>query len=491
MTTGRLACPPRFGTPRNPDRATLGPQVAEIAKRLGVHPMPWQQHVFDVAFELDDDGALFYSEVDNLAPRQQGKTAVTAPVAVHRLTAMARTFGPQRLTYTAQTRSAARKKLERDFAEMLRGSRSFREVTNPKGRPGKSTEWKLALNNGSEHIRIGSSYWQIDAPSRTGTHGDTLDLGMIDEAFAYQNDDVEQAMKPAQATRRSAQLWLYSTAGDAKSYYLWRKILAGRAACESAEHGRVAYFEWSAPDDADPADPATWRMAMPALGYTVSLDFVAAEWERAQRKGPAGVAMFRRAYLNQWPEVPVLDRNFERVFGPGVWEAVNDRNVAQPAEGLVFSVDVSPGRDRAAIAVAGAGSSVGLVDERPGVGWVVDEAVRLAAATGAPVAVAGSSPAGSLVAELERAGVTVRALSHADVRAACGWMFDAVNERRLVVKRDDRLDNAVASAVKKPSGDAFVWDRKAGDVCALVAVTLAAWSAQRPADTPAKPVFAY
>ncbi len=475
-TTGRLSCPPRFATPRNPDRATLGPQVVEVARRLGYTLMPWQEHLLNVAFELDERGDLYYVEVVALVPRQQGKTLVMVPVAVHRLVALARQLGPQRLTFTAQKRQSARKKLERDFAEILRGSRSFREITNPKARPAKATEWKLSLNNGSEHIRIGKSYWQIDAPSRTGTHGDTLDLGMIDEAFAHQSDDVELAMKPAQATRRSAQLWVISAAGDAKSYYLARKVLAGRAAHEAGDHGRVAYFEWSAPDELDPGDPATWRVAMPALGITVTEEFVAAEWDRAQRKGPEGIAMFRRSYLNQWPEFPVLEETFETVWAPGVWAAACADDVEQPKKGIVFALDVNPERSKASIAAAGP-TSVGLVDERSGVGWALDEVVKLAKKYRATVAVAAASPAGSMIADLERSGVKVRSVSWPEVRAACGWFYDAITDRKIQVLADADLDRAVSVAVRKPSGDAWVWDRKSGDVCSLVAVTLAAWTA--------------
>lgn len=495
-TSSSLACPPRFGTPRNPARPTLGKQVGEIARKLGLAPMPWQQHVLDVAFELaieSDDaepGTIWHGEVDNTVPRQQGKTALTTPVAAHRLTVMARLLGPQRLTYTAQKRASARKKLEQDFAETLRGSRSFKEITNPKARPQRPTEWKLALNNGSEHIRMGNSYWQIDSPTRTGTHGETLDVGQIDEAFAYQTDDVEQAMKPAQATRTSPQLWLYSTAGDARSYYLWRKVLAGRKAHEAGEHGRVAYFEWSAPDEADPGDPETWRLAMPALGFTVAEEFVRSEWERAQRRGPEGVAMFRRAYLNQWPEIPQLDDAIgAAVFGPGVWAAVCAAEVAQPSAGLVLAVDMNPERTRTAVAVAGGGGTAGLIDERPGEAWAFEEVVRIALERDAPVAVAARGPASSLILPLEQAGVKVLAVSSADVATACGWFFAAVVEsaeaassngpRKVTVKKHPVLDQAVASAAKKPVGDRFVW---AGDVCALVALTLATWKAATTPD---------
>ena len=109
------------------------------------------------------------------------------------------------------------------------------------------------------------------------------------------------------ATRLNAQLWVDSTAAHAKSFYWWRKILAGRAACESGHHGRVAFFEWCSDDDADPGDPATWWSCSPALGITITEAFLAGEWERAQRKGQEGIDTFRRAYLNQWPEVPLLE----------------------------------------------------------------------------------------------------------------------------------------------------------------------------------------
>jgi hypothetical protein len=53
-----------------------------------------------------------------------------------------------------------------------------------------------------------------------------FDDGDIDEAFSQVDDTVEGSMRPAMATRRNAQLWVISTAGDAQSKYLWRKVKA-------------------------------------------------------------------------------------------------------------------------------------------------------------------------------------------------------------------------------------------------------------------------
>jgi hypothetical protein len=241
-TVGLKRASPRFSTPRDESFPTLGPQVGEVARRLGKPLMPWQQDAVDVAYEYDPESGLFrYDEADITVPRQSGKTTITLAKKVHRLTALARLWGPQRSTYIAQTRLRARAKLERDFADVLRSSRSFREVPNVKARPQRGTEWRLSLNNGSEHIQFGvGSYLQIDAPTRTAGHGDTLDDGTIDEAFAREDDAAEMAMRPAMATRRNAQLWVISTAGDGRSFYWWRKILAGRKARRQVSTGGPA-----------------------------------------------------------------------------------------------------------------------------------------------------------------------------------------------------------------------------------------------------------
>lgn len=485
MTPGLTVCRPRFATPRNPDVPTLGPEVGEVAKRLGTPLMPWQQDVIDVAYEYDPDtGRFFYDEVDVGVPRQSGKTTLVRGKTVHRMTAGARKWGPQRSTYTAQTRLAARKKLERDFAPSLRASRSFGEVPHSRARPTKATEWRLSLNNGSELIEFGSgSYWQIDAPSRTGGHGDTLDDGTIDEAFAHQTDEVEGAMRPAMATRWNAQLWVISTAGDAKSFYLWRKVLAGRAACETGSHGRVAYFEWSAPEDADPSDPETWRACSPALGHTIDESFIAGEWERAQRKGQEGVDTFRRAYLNQWPEVPVLEEALFQIVSAAAWSACADP-YHHPNGPLTFALDVDTnqsGDEWCSIACSD-GTHIELVTP-PGVSSGLDWVVPAAQARRDrfdEILLDPNGPAAKLIAPLESAGIKVRTVSASEFVQASGTFADAVKDNLLRHIDQPVLNRAVACAARRDVGDGawkFSRTKSSGDIGAAVAVALARFGA--------------
>ncbi len=128
-------------------------------------------------------------------------------------------------------------------------------------------------------------------------HGDTLHMAVIDEAWAQRDDTIEQAVKPAMMTIPGAQLWVVSTAGTEFSAYFRGKVDDGRAMAELGAADTAAYFGYSAPDDADPADPATWYGCMPALGITVSEETVRADFATMP------LAEFRRAYLCQWPEV--------------------------------------------------------------------------------------------------------------------------------------------------------------------------------------------
>jgi hypothetical protein len=61
---------------------------------------------------------------------------------------------------------------------------------------------------------------------------------------------------------------------------------------------------------------------------------------------------------------------------------------------------------------------------------------------------------------------------------ACGMFFDDVAEARLRVKRDRRLDTAVASAARRFVGDAWKWVRRDSsvDITPLVAATVALWA---------------
>ena len=464
----RLPCPPRFGTPRDPRRPTLGPAVGEIARRLGMPLMPWQQYVADVALELDPDGSFHYDEVILSLPRQNGKSALVLAWIVHRLVVAPIAMGRQRVTYTAQLRQKARAKLERDWAEVLRSDAalpSFSEITNPKARPQVPAEWKLSLNNGSENIQFGrGNFLQLDAPSRSGGHGDTLDVGVIDEAWVHEDDTVETGMSPSMATRANRQFLIVSAAGEARSKYFYRKVVAGRLACQAGAHGRTAYFEWSAlaAGDWDPkepmalvgeaGDPATWRACMPALDITISERFVEGEWAKAVRDGREGIELFCRSYLNMWMEVPVLEDMTQGSDLPiDAWLRLADPD-AERGTDVVFGVDI--GTDRLAhIAAAWRRPEDGkvqvmLADKNLSPLRTPGRLRKLQEDWGGEVVLGGTS------APLEEKLPGSTVLSAADFAAAVGEFVDLVEDRGIRHGNQPELNKAVQFSELRAYGGA-------------------------------------
>jgi phage terminase large subunit-like protein len=428
--------------------------------------MPWQEFVSRTAMEVDPaTGLLVYRTVVITVPRQSGKTRQELAVATHRCAA----WPGQTVTYTAQTRVKAKQKWLDDHLETLKAS--------PYGKRGM---FRSRLSTGMEAVLWdnGSKYG-IEATTEKAGHGDTLDLGFIDEAFAQVDARTEQAMKPAMLTRPQPQLWIVSTAGTPASQYLRGKVDAGRARCRAGRPSSVAYFEWGAPKDADPADPATWWACMPALGWTVTEEAVRAAYDEFAGEGK--LAEFRRAYLNQWlDEVPdewlIIPRQ--------AWEALKAPPVAHGQ--VALAADVTPDRKAGSVVASwrrpDGHMDVELVEHRAGTSWLpgrLAEIVRRHRPCATVIDGAAGTPAGSLVDEIEALGVEVTRPNVRQLTEGCGRFFDAVmDSQSLRHNGDPALDAAVAGAIKRDLGDGWAWSRKATetDISPLVAATLAVWA---------------
>jgi phage terminase large subunit-like protein len=423
--------------------------------------MPWQGLVADVAGELDPTtGMPAYREVRVTVPRQSGKTTLILVVEVDRCIAWG---DAQRCLYAAQDRNNSRSKWE-EQTELLRRTPLAKAFTTRR-------------QTGMERMVFPStgSIIGITASGETSGHGQTLDLGVIDEAFAQQDERLVQAFRPAMLTRPAAQLWIVSTMGTEESVFLHDRVDDGRARVEAGERSGVAYFEWSAGDDDDPDDPATWWGCMPALGVTVTEDVIRVDHDSLPPDE------FARAYLNRRTSAgrPVIDI--------AAWLACRDP-LSQLRGVPCFAVDVTPDRAWGSIACAGWRDDqrvhVEIVEHRPGTDWLVARVAELYKQWHPwPVVVDPAGPAGSLLVDLAALDVMTDTTGAREYAHACGQFYDAVTDRAIVHLDQPVLNTAIGEARKRVLGDAWAWARKTGgDVSPLVAVTLARYGLVKGGD---------
>jgi hypothetical protein len=414
--------------------------------------MPWQSMVANVALELDPITLLpAYRVVRVAVPRQSGKTTLVLVVEVDRCMSWG---DGQHILYTAQDRNHSRDKWE-EQADYLKKTVLRKQFTQRR-------------QTGLERLvfKATQSILGITASGETSGHGGTLDLAVVDEGWAQRDERLAAAFRPAMMTRRNAQEWWLSTMGTDESVPWNDRVDDGRARVEAGEQSGVCYFEWSAPDAADPYAESTWWACMPALGRTVDLETVRSDATSLPESD------FRRGYLNQ------RVAGGKPIIEPGLWPRLRD-DTAHPGTEVSLGVDITPDRTWGAIGVAGYSSdgrvAIEVIEHRPQAGWVVARLAQLADQWNpSAIVVDRASNAGKLADDLDTLGLPVVVTDMGEYAGACGGFFDAIIDGTMCHLGQPQLDAAVGAARKRQIGDTWAWARRVGgDVSPLVAVTLA------------------
>lgn len=484
--------------------------MAAVARALDPSkvPLPHQQYIYDVAFEINPEtGLLAYDDVTFVGPRQvTGKSEALMPVMVHRCTGFGpelaaysrREFGvdvpdpgPQKVMYTAQRAEDARQKWRDVHIERIKKSPLRAMWSGPP---------RLRLAAEAMFWRNGSVWVPGSTTGKSAGTGDTLDLGVIDEMWAQEDGRTEIGMRPTMLTRPWRQLWRasmvpgISRVPPEKWAYMRQKMTAGRARVDADVRHKNAYFEWSLAGDQEPGDEDGWWTCMPALGYTVPVENVRSDYHSLD------LVDFCAEYLGWWPTgaLPlwgtVSEQTWRDLFHGGEYQ-----------EPIAIGADATPELTAASIGMAAQCSDGGdvhleLIDRRAGVNWVIEAILSLCRSQ--PVCGVGidrNGPLAGIVRPLTRAAeeqnldVTIvggsgQGLNSAEVSAACSQIYNETGEhddddpkapaptlRRVHHIGQGELDAAVAGAIKHYHGDRWRWDRvgSAVDVSPLYAVTLA------------------
>jgi phage terminase large subunit-like protein len=321
-----------YATPRNLERRTIGGRIANIAAMLGKPGMPWQRCVWDVAGELDAFGNLVYEIVIVTVPRQSGKTTMYGPVQIER----AITSPGIKTFYTAQTGKDARSRFN-DLKQLLEGSELL--ALRPIFRLSAGDE-AIIWPNGSRN--------KIFAPVEAALHGETPPLVGLDEIWEFDellgDALLEGAIIPAQVTLAGRrQVWLISTAGTAASAFLRKWVERGRqSVLEPGSHPRVAFFDASLPEGADPFDPVAIARFHPAVkrrdgtGTQPLADLM-------ELSRQVSHATWLRAFCNVWTETT------DPLIPEADWDALADPTIGARRNEIAISWDVAPDNTMGAV----------------------------------------------------------------------------------------------------------------------------------------------
>ncbi len=505
---------PRVYTPPlrelTPD-TSLGFHVIAFAEKvLLIELHPWQKWLLIHALELLPDNTLRFRTVVVLVARQNGKSLVSQVLALW----MMYVYGLALVLGTAQDLDTAE--------EVWQGAVDLvQELDDETDEPVRPDLYdlldKVVQVNGKKALVLKNRRrYKVKAANRRAGRGLSGDLILLDELREHQSWDAWGSITKTTMARAMALILCLSNAGDATSVVLRYLRKMGHAAAGDPDglnsedrqeddlltdddldvftpeaEGLVddgdtlGLFEWSAPPGCSVDDRDAWAMANPSMNHPNGI----AERTIASAAKTDPEFVFRPEVLCQW-----LDVSAEGPFPLGSWEAgrwapTNEDDAPAPIVGKVKAcVDISHDRTMTYVAFAGYRADglpqVEVVAQRSGQHWVEDwlkdpkRADRIEAVTGQTK----GAPVSALMAELKLAGLPVEDWQGDDLGGWTGAFYDlvragAVNDAGEQVGLrhlpQPVLDIAAATAVTKPLGDRFAWDRKNSptDIAPLVAAT--------------------
>lgn len=447
----------------------------ELARYAGLTLDPWQQLALREALGERADGTWSTFELAIIVARQNGKGSI---IEARELAGLF-LFNEGLISHTSHEFKTTQEAFRRILG-LITDTDSLRKQVK-----------RVRTSHGEEGIELlNGQRLRFMARSRSSGRGFSGDLTILDEAQIL-GDEALAALYPTMSARPNPQVWFTGSAGSPESTVLGRlRRRAMAKLLDPAKDPRLSYLEWSADlchegcpvtcdQHMDPDDPETWRKANPALGYRIYPEFIASEREALSRD------MFARERLSVGTYPTDGDEGWS-VIPKDSWSKLRDPR-SRTTEPIALGVDITPERSHGALAVAGLrpatvfppyGMHVEVIDHRPRTEWMADRIVQIVNRWHpCAVVIDPRAPAGSLIAELEAAGVEVVSPSGRDVGQAFGWFVDLVQNRRLRHLDQPHLNAALAGAQAKQLGEAQTWDRRrtTTDISPLVATTLAAW----------------
>lgn len=516
--SGRIQTPEEL-IPRTcvvPDYAySSGPECIELAASAGLMLDPWEQLTLILGLGETAQAKWASFIVSLIVARQNGKGADLEALGLFWLFGT----GERLIGHTAHEYKTAMEAFRRILFLI------------------ENTDWmrkkvkKVINTNGEEGIELlNGQRMRFLARSKGAGRGFSFPKLIWDEAYAL-SEEQQEAQLPTLSAMPNGQIWMASspplTSDTGKPLFKARRTaLAGTPGVTFMDYGMPGSLDKLEETDLD--DVALWLLANPNAPERISVEAMQRERDAMGDRG------FARERLCIWP--PDLEVGFT-VISRDQWDAMEDAYSGQsdytklpatmeywpppttpmddprlvnPPTKLVGRPCISPhisarigGTVPASIGLAqkryDGKTHIELLKSGAGSSWLVPDLVHLVLTTGAVIAIDPGSPAGSILADLQKALTAaglglddvILTMAARDVAQAFGMIYDAatspVSEPRTVVHLPQKeLTLAVGGADKRPVGDGHAWDSRNAtvDITSIVSVTNAVWGLAKAPEPP-------
>lgn len=466
---------------------------------LGVELYPWQKWLARHAMELNEDGTYRFDRVLVMVARQNGKTTFASCLAAWWLFVEAHIEPrkrPEQFKVVGIAQNIKTAALPYQWVLERCDPRPPTPEDAERVIPvlGDATS-RIVRARGAEEIitKAGARY---EVREGTASRGQPAARVLMDEIREHHKWDGWNSVSNTTKDFANGQLWGITNAGEARSVVLntlREEALTQVELARSPDYPKMeeadetlGFFEWSAPEDADPLDEDAILAANPSIGY----GGITVKKCRASYRSMTEAA-YRAETLCQYVPATVTP-----YIDPKDYEAcvVADGSYTVPAGArTVWAVDTSA--DRKYTSIAGAvmcDDGVPLValvrDPRLSMVPIPDEVANLAreASQFEVMIQERGCPAMEFVQPLEERGLNVRRVPGSWFGVATGRMRDAIREGRVRFVQQESVAAAVSAGVTRHYGETDAWDRRASvvDIAPLVACTLALYGLENPIDVP-------
>ena len=460
----RGATKPRISSPLLKEKTGKGLEIKELADRIKVPLLPWQEYVLNDMMKIDKSGNFIRKSNLILVARQNGKTHLARMRVIWGLF-----YGGERNHLIMSSNRGMALSSFRDIAYTI-NSNDFL----------KSQVKAIRYANGTESIELlNGARLDVVAATRDGSRGRTADFLWIDELREI-NEEGFRAATPVTRARPNSQSLFTSNAGDAFSSVL--NDMRERAM--SYPPKSFGFYEYSAPQYCKIEDRNAWALANPAMGYTVSEEAI----EEAIATSP--IENTRTETLCQWID------SLSSPWPHGVLEETSDSTLElSPGAYTIFAFDVSPSRRNASL-VAGQL----MQDGRIGIGilqtWqnqVAVDDLQIAAGIKSwcdiykPRQVCFDKYATQSIADrLANSGVMVEDVSGQQFYQACGDLLNGLVTNKVVHNGQAELIQQMNNCAAKVNDSAWriIKRKSAGDISAPIGLAMVVSKLMLPVPKP-------